>query len=363
MGIKKASRLQAVLEKARNAGHFEESARIAGLHVVFSSLTAEAYNQILEDLEEVPELSYAGAYQVEHVCRSIVQIDEESLRDVQFVEVEAEGSQNSIKVERHQWLRDHIVSTWSREMLSVAFRKVMDAIKGAEERALEGVQFRIAEETDEEKYRRLLGELKETGAELPDDLRDAILREEGLAAATSKAEMEALDARTRAWAAEAESPPEPVFTPPENAQRESAAPVAPGAASGASAGSVVKAPQQLVDAQVAARPEPPAPRVPLNQTPIRDPVPMNPGEPAVVMAHRRSPVPPPDQVYDLSRSARVAALEEDPSLVVLDQRDVQVDHKQTQSILERGPVGGVNAKYVDPHSNPIRAGGLNPRRR
>lgn len=351
MNIVKASRLQAVLERARNAGQVEEKACIAGLNLVFSSLVPDAYTAILEELEDVPENSYAICYQMEHVSRSIVEIDEESFRDVKFVEVNGDEGGPPVKVERHQWLRENVVSTWSKEMLTVAFRKVMDAMKGAEDRATEGVQFRVEEETDEEKYRRLLGELKETGAEMPDDLRDAILKEEGLLTATTKAEFDDLEARAKTWAQEVpeESPPVDNGTP---AEPVAPAPVPP-----------PKAPQQLVNAQTAevSTAEPPV-RVPLNQTPIRDPVPTNAADQGVVMANRRSPPPPPDKVHTLTRSERVAALEDDPNLAVLE-RQPRVDPEQARGILERQPSGGVNSKYVNPHSNPSRAGGLNPRRR
>lgn len=351
MTILKASRLKAVLDRARDAGQVEESVRIAGLDLVFSSLVSEAYNAILDELKDVPETSYAMCYQVEHVCRSLVQVDEESFRGVDFIEVDAASpGAPPVRVERHQWLKDNLISTWSREMVQIAFRKVMDAIKGAEERAAEGVQFRVETETDEETYRRLLAEVKEAGAELPDEMREAILKEEGLLVATSKAELTELDERSRSWAQSAE---EAMLAPVEAAERRP--PEEP-----------PRAPQQLVQAQgpapAAAASEPlpvPAGRVPLNQMPIHDPVPVNPVDQGAATANRRSPPPAPDQVHDLSRTARVAALEEDPNFVVLE-REPRVDAQQTRAILEKPPVGGINAKYVSPQR---RAGGLDPRRR
>jgi len=158
MTVLKASRLKAVLDKARDAGQVEESATIAGLALVIRSLRSDDYNNILADIAEVPEISYPAVYQVEHVCRSVVEIDGQDLRDVDYIETEVEGSSASVKVERHQWVKDRIVATWSREMVQVAFRKVIDAIRGAEEKAAEGVQFRVESESDEEKLRRLLCE-------------------------------------------------------------------------------------------------------------------------------------------------------------------------------------------------------------
>lgn len=349
MSIVKAGRLQAVLEKARNAGHAEETACIAGLNLVFRSLQPQDYNAILKELEDVAEASYPICYQLEHVCRSIVQIDEESLRDVKFIEMEGPPGGQPVKVERHQWVRDYVVSTWSKEMMTVAFRKVMDAIKGAEERTLAGVQFRVADETDEEKFRRLIGELKETGEELPDDLREAILKEEGLLGAVTESELEDLEARSKAWSREDHPDPEASTLDVPSAEPVPVPEPAP----------APRAPQQLVEAQT----QPvPAARVPMNLTPIRDPVPVNTAEQGVVMANRRPGAPPPDQVHTLSRSERVAALEDDPNLGFL-RREAQVEPEQAQRIIDRPPAAGVNPKYVNPHTNPIRVGGLNPRAR
>lgn len=352
MKVLKASRLKAVLDRARNAGQVEESATIAGLDLVFSSLQPEAYNAILEELKDVPENSYALCYQIEHVCRSIVAVDGESFRDVNFIESDpSEAGGPLIKVERHQWLKDNLVSTWSREMVQIAFRKVLDAIQGAEDKAAAGVKFRVEAESDEEKYRRLLTELKEVGTELPNDMREAILKEEGLLLAASKAELEDLEVRARAWA------PDPSSAEKDAAEGSTSVP--------SSSPDPVKAPQQLVNAADPLAMTELAPsanvdlsrRIPLNQTPIHDPVPVASSEQTAVAANRRSPPPPSDQVHDLSRSDRVAAIESD---VVLLEREPPVDPERAKTILDKPPVSGVNSKYVHPQH---RVGGLNPRTR
>lgn len=350
MVMLKASRLAKVLDRARNAGQVEETATIAGVALVLSSLPSEAYNAILRELEDVPETSYAVCYQIEHVCRSLVEVDGESLRDVDFIEIEGpEPDAPAVRVEKHQWLRDNLVSTWSREMVQTAFRKVLDAIQGADEKASAGVKFRVEAETDEEKYRRLLGELKEVGTELPSDMREAILKEEGLAPATSRVELQALDERVKAWSRDAtagEPPPEvpvqAVVTPPPS-------PEPP------------RAPQQLVQAAVSETPAPPSlNRIPMNQTPIRDPVPSAPADMSPTTANWRQSAPPPDQVHTLSRSDRVAALEALDDAPVILQRESRVDPDGAAEIMDRPPNVGLNPKYVPPQG---RAGGLNPRAR
>jgi hypothetical protein len=337
----KASRLKAVLEKARNAGQVEESVTIAGLDLVLTSLTAQTLATIHDELKDVSESAYAVEYQIEHVCRAIVEVDGTNLREAGFIEVDApEPGAPIVKVERHQWLRDNLVSTWSYDMVQVAFRKVLDVIASATQLANAGVQFKVEAESDEEKFRRLLGDLKEAGAELPADMREAILREEGLLLAASKSELDDLRERAKTWTdpgddaapVEVEEPPAP---PP-------------------------RAPSQLVQAAAATRdeaPEPPAQRVPLNQTPIRDPVPVNLPDQHAAAANWRPNAPPPDQVHDLSkRSARFSAIAAVETDAVVMQPDPRVDQDGVRTIVDKPPVAGVNAKYVNPHAR-----GLNPR--
>jgi hypothetical protein len=368
MAVLKASRLKAVLDKARNAGQVEESVTIAGLDLSFRSLHSEAYNDILAELNEVSETSYPMCYQIEHVCRSLVEIDGQDLRDVDYVEVEGEGVSGPVKVERHQWVRDNLVSTWSREMVQIAFRKVLDAVAGAEQKASEGVQFRVESESDEEKYRRLLSEAKEVAADVPDELRAAILKELGLLEGASLAELESLDMRARTWAAEdgapkvdeviaVEEPPTPVGPPRAPVQIVQAA-------TSDFAEAATERPEELM-----------ARRTPLNRTAIQEPMPQAQPESVASVANRRSPPPPADQVHTVSsRYAAIEGLAADPNFepqhmpgqnpyegndpVVLEQRRVPVDKEGAKTILDKPPVSGRNPKY-----SPRAGSGLNPRSR
>jgi hypothetical protein len=367
MPVLKASRLKAVLEKARNAGQVEESVTIAGIELVMSSLPAEGVTRILEQLKDVPEVSYAIEYQLEHVCHSIVQVEGQSFRDVSFIEVDAdESGAPPIKVERQQWLRDNVVSTWSSDMVQVAFRKVLDVMAIATQLANAGVQFKVEAETDEEKFRRILGELSEAGAELPSDMRESILKEDGLLVATSKTELADLGERAKTWAKPPTSQEDVKAIQEEPAEESPAAPpprapqqlvqavaqgaVAPGATSQQAASEAADSPDST---------EAPVRRVPLNQTPIRDPVPVNLPDQNVATANRRSGAPPADQVYDMTtKAARFAATEAmDDSDVVVLQSEPKVDPIGAQSIVDKPPVAGINSKYV----NPLSRGGLNPR--
>ncbi len=366
MAVLKASRLKTVLDKARNAGQVEEPVTIAGVDLVFRSLNSEAYNDILGELDEVPEKSYPVCYQIEHICRSIVEIDGADLRDVDFIEVDVDSGK-PVKVERHQWVRDNLVSTWSREMVQVAFHKVMDAIAGAEAKATDGVQFRVESETDEEKLRRLLGDVREAAGDVPDEMKAAILKEHGLLEGTSRAELEDLDTRARTW----ERPPEDgepttiEATPPPSPRGPPRAPaqVVEAATVDETTGDASPTPEELM-----------ARRVPLNRTAIQEPTPHVQAEHVASVANKRSPPPPAHQVHKVSsKYAAIEGLDVDPTLepqhmpgqepyvggqaVVLDERRVPVDKEGAKTILDRPPVAGVNPKFSP------RAGGLNPRNR
>jgi hypothetical protein len=411
------SKLKAVLDRAKHAGHCEESATICGIPLVFSSLPPSAYTDIIQELEDVPEVEYPLAYQIEHVCRSLVEIDGVDLRGVDSIEVPGDGA--PVLVERHQWIKDDVMSDWSREMVIVAFKKVMDALDAAEEKAKAGVSFRIQNESDEDKFHRLLAELRDIGAELPPDLRGSILKEHGLLEATSKAELEALNADAKRWLQESretlqnpdvEQESEPLPVPSERtAPRVTKAPV-------------VRAPQQLVQAleseeetesddtmddvdppdeydgplpgqPVAAAgpiPKPKTPRdmlqsrTPLNRQPIAPPVPQTagPGQ-KPVLANPRGGRPPADQVAAMpqnSKAAQYAALEADAasggvalSADLLDGQAFDIhgaspvlEQKTSTAVdkegfrLNRPPVSGMNKKFVDPRRN---MSGINPRNR
>src|SRR5690554_5920907 len=108
MTVLQASLLKAKLTAARNIGHAEERVSIDGVELVFSSLEPEKYIQISEsvDPDELSDLEYMVRYQIEHVVRSLVEIDGVDLRDCKYVstEVEVKGETKTVKVERHEWV-------------------------------------------------------------------------------------------------------------------------------------------------------------------------------------------------------------------------------------------------------------------
>lgn len=390
----KASGLKAVLDRARNVGQVEEPATIAGVSLVFRSLEPETYLEISEAVADSSETSSMTTFQMEHVCRSIVEIEGQDLRDVKFIEVEeidADGKVRSHNVERHQWVRD-LISTWSNEAVFVAFRKVLDVISLSEKRASAGVDFRIEEESAEDKCHRLLAEAGEALVGLPDEVKEAILKKHGLLEATSEEELRRLSEEAKRWVSEQAATlgeTEQVGEPELLGSEQPAAPT--------HHQEPVRAPQQLVQAaeelaspqapqdvpqaqQAASVQEKMASRQPLNQEPA---VALNPPREAQQQGVRRSPRPLVSQVAAMSASQRraqeYAALEQqaaaesgtplplldgdqqvyrmDSGSSVLEERvDMRVDKAAIQ--VNRPPVQPLNPKFVNPHTNP-----LNPRTR
>ena len=364
----KASRLQALLAKAKNTGQVEETVTLAGLEVTFRSLTPEDYVRLSEDLENVSDGSYGHMYQQEMVCRGLVEIEGEDFRDVDFIEVEkidpASRQPVMVKVERHQWILDNIVKTWSSATVLTAFKKVMDTIAASEAKAVEGVEFRVESETDEDKFRRLLSELQEIGSGLPEDMREAILKSNGLLTATSQQELEALNERSKEWLERSSKQeiPEPQEPPRAPLSLKRAVEQPP----------QEESPEPEYELQQLSPEDLMASRSPLNREAIQPPIPnAQSGTPRA--ANHRSPPPPPDQVHSLSgRALEVAQLE---GIEPFSGEPQVLPGRDEPEILERRPaVGGdvssnfkvpkpgVNPKYVDPRKRPP-AQGLNPRRR
>lgn len=171
------------LEKARHLGIYEEAVTIGDCELFLRNLRPDEYEKALADCSELEELAFVNAFQKAHVCRAICQVNGVDLRDVDYIEDEETDPKTNktktVRVERHEYLRKHLVETWSKEVIFVAYRKFGEVVAEAEKKAKDGIQFRIAEESPEEKYRRLLGDLKEVEQELPEELSERILEEAG----------------------------------------------------------------------------------------------------------------------------------------------------------------------------------------
>lgn len=351
------------LAKAQGVGQVEDDATIAGCHVVFRSLRPDEYEQIHADTAEKEDLAYLNAYRIEHLARSIVELGGQDFRSVEAVEVDGPDDK-PIAIEKHEFLRDYVLSTWGREAVDVAFRKFNDVVQKADRTSADGVKFETPDETAEEKYRRLLVELRDVEGELPMDLALRLLEEAGYTKRVTTQDFEAAQERLRNMAPSettteetSEEPPppapEPVAPPPPRPQTMRASP-APASPSGRPT-PVHVPPSSPVPAMATSRP---ASVEDLMR--IRKPVHGQPATPVPTTTPSQAPQP-------MTRSQQIAAMEavEDPALAVqattqvaepppyevepvIEQPQTKLDPKAAAAILDRPPVGGVNRRFRPP---------------
>jgi len=323
MAILQAKKLKAALEKAKRVGLIEQPVTIAGCSLVLQSLRPEDYEAIGNETRELEDVEYLHGFQMGHLSRAIVEIDGVDLRGVDYIEVEEEEGQ-VVKLEKHAWLRDTYLQTWGREAITVGWRKFAELLIKAEEKAKEGIHFDVAEETDEEKLRRLLGEIQETGASLSNELVVKILSESGLAPKVSQAEVD--EAAVKLAAIELVA--QPVEPPTQTSG-------------------------QAVDDLMRNR-------TPMNQGAVDLPTPPSGGSPVQVSASQKVPVPAAIReaaipVQNLSRAAQIAALEgEPPPVPMVPQRpaveavELKTPVAPGQVPVDRPPMAGVNPRYRPP---------------
>lgn len=227
MAVLSAKKILDSLARARAVGQVEEAVTIAGIPLVLQSLRPEEYEVIHAETQEKEDVAYLNAYRLEHLCRSLMFVGELDFHDVSGVEVEVDEKDERtgqmvskvITIEKHAFVRDYILATWSREAVDTAFRKFGDVVAKAERVSSDGVQFEVPDETDEEKYRRILLELREVEQKLPVELTARLLDEVGLSKKATSSDMAAAEERLGKLAAEAAKK--------ESAENAKAAPVAP----------------------------------------------------------------------------------------------------------------------------------------
>ncbi len=395
MATVQAKRIKDALQKVRRVGRIEEAVTIAGCEVTLQNLSPDEFEAALSAIEGLEDVAYAHAYQMEQVSRAILEVNGQDLREADYIEDEVpaghyvlelvfpnkvaadtvagklreqklnvtvtevtDGAPKTVKVERHQWLQENLLKTWSREALTVAWRKFTEVLIKADAEAKKGVNFLVPDETAEEKYRRLLSELRETEDELPDELIHQVLGEAGLLKKSRQEELDAVNERL----AQVQKPVPEVPAP--------AAPVV---------GERVPGGPPPVDVQQAM-----AARTPLNNQSGPVPVPAPPAGSTPVSASPRAKVP--DQVRRAAmqntqgiqsrhaesggiqtrrpnRAAEIAALEGqvDPTIAdetaavmspsapvpvtELSHRGEGIDERGFRSILDQPPAVGVNPKF------------------
>jgi len=355
VGTIDTKKLNAALAKAKNVGLVEEACTIGGCDLVLRSLRSEDYTAVLQDCDGLPEVEYIHRYQKGHIARAIVELNGVDLRGSRFVTVEepdpATGAMRPVTLELHRYLSDHMLESWGKEVVDVAFRKLGDVLEAAERQAKEGISFVTKDETDEEKYRRLVLEFRATEKDLPATLVDKILDEQGLTRKSTAEELKRAAARTDQLAREQEAKAQEAKAA--EAKVEVAAPVA--------------VPAVALDTVPAAALEVPPPVLPAVARPAR---PVDPHATLQKAIESRKvlevPVVKSEQEADMkrppSRSASIAALEVPPDAAlpdvstavslqggdpheVIEIKRLPIDVQAASTILDNPPMAGLNPRF------------------
>lgn len=362
MATLNANKIQEALKKAQRVGQVEETLTIGEFDFVLSSLTIDQFEDIDRETTEAEEgVAYYNAFKREHLARSIVEINGEDLRDINFVEVEIEEPNpqggppvlKKVNLERHIFIRDFVIRSWAREAIDIAFQKFNDLVEKGERFAAKDIKFETPPETDPVKYRRLLQEARELGAGISVEITSAIRQELGFGPPEEthkgfKKEVEPTEADTPVAPLQATPTPQAAPPTPAPAPQPDPTPSVP----------LVRPPQ-------AGAPT----RVPLNQrmasVPIPQAAPAQPvapvpqAAPMPQVAYQR-PVPSSPQVQPeiVRKSAEIEALEDLglPDEEGTDERPLpphgipvlQPVGKDTKSVVEsldQRPPGGINPRY------------------
>lgn len=414
MATLQAKRIKDALQKVKKVGRIEESTTILGCEITLQNLSPPEFEAALTAIEGLEDVAYAHAYQLEQVSRSLVQIDGTDLRDVEYIEDEVpvghyilelvlpnkamaeqvagklreqkfnptitqqpDGGTKTFKQERHKWLQENVLKDWGREAMTVAWRKFTEVLIKADESAKKGVSFLIPDETAEDKFRRLLNDLKETEGDLPDEMTNRILDEAGFMKKTVR---EVLDRASeqlgllRTPVPSEEEASEPTAPAPPPAQPAShVAPAAPPEAVQQAMASRTRMNQQGADIPIPAQP---VETIPVSATPrVKVPDQIRRAAMQNTQGVVGGPQPVPQVVSQAqepgggistrrqNRAAEIAALEAQADPTLLDQEGVPamgppqaevaelshnvqpIDPKGFGSIFNKPPVVGMNRKF------------------
>lgn len=370
MGTISAGSISEALSRAQNIGIVEEPFTLLDCALVLRNLRPDEYGAVMQECMGLEDAEYLVAYQKGHLSRSIVEINGVDLRDVDLIEVQEtdDAGARAVKLEKHTYLTKNLLSTWSKEAVFTAYRKFTDVVGKAEEKARQGVTFTVPDETPEQKYRRLLGDMKEIEGDVPADLVTQILEDTGLMKMSTAEELKAAMERTdqlareqeevEAKAKEEEAPvaaapdPDTEQTPPTPAPEATPARQPMNRAPGQRAPDPHQTLQKALEARQQPATEQPA-----------ETAPEQPAEPS-----QAAPKPPPGGVQAdkvaAERAAQIAALEQDAGTPMgategVSQTPVEVpelragsrskvDPKELAKTIDRPPSAGINPRYKPP---------------
>lgn len=186
--------LKEALSRAKNVGIVEEAFTVEGCSLVIRNLRPDEYAAALKEVDGLEPMDYFVRFQMAQVSRAIVEVNGVDLRDVRHVTVDdmdpKTGKPRQLKRELHQYLSDHVLASWGREVLYSVARKLIEVMDTAERKAKEGITFTVPDENTEELYRRLMSEAQSVQSNLPDSLVEQVLSEYGLLRKTGVEELE-----------------------------------------------------------------------------------------------------------------------------------------------------------------------------
>lgn len=382
MATLQLKRIQDALAKARQVGRLEDSFTVCECDLAIRTLSPEDHEGVFEDSKDYEDVEYVHAYQLGGISRSIVEVNGVDLRDADFIEAEVpddhrvisvvvsedmaaevmkgleeaglhplistveDGEPQTVRLERHVWLKEYLLKEWGREALNVVWRKLAELMAASDQKAKEGVVFRVQDEASEDKYRRLLGELQEIEDEMPDELVQRVLEDNGYLKGTSVQEKEAIKERARKFAAEqaqqgaSEEPQEedsyPVVVPTEFSNKAEPA--------GPTAQKLMQRRQPLNRVAV-------TPKVPQETIPR---MPKKPVDPEIKRTAVNLQSPRAEQIAQLENQLGLVSTEavlsqelpEMPEEVAeLRKKQEPVDPKALKGIVDRPPKVGLNPRY------------------
>lgn len=175
-------RVKEALSKIQYVAYVEEAFEIAGVSVVLRSLLPDEYPKVLAEVGDLEDQAFIYAFWSETLARSIVEVGDLDLREIDFVEVEIDGPGGVKvgKVEKVAFLRDQVLATWSRDALFVGYTKFTEVEGKSEAKAKAGVAFSKADDSGIDRFKRALADLKEAQADLPAELASKLLLDVGL---------------------------------------------------------------------------------------------------------------------------------------------------------------------------------------
>ena len=364
MGTISANDISGALARAKSIGIVEDDFVIQDTALVLRNLTPDEYSESMEECAGLEAVAYLNAYQKGHLSRSIVEINGVDLREVDYVEVEEPDPKDPttpkvVKLEKHSYLKKTLLDTWGKEVVYAVYQKFNDVVAKAEKQALDGLTFLVPDETPDQQYRRLMGDLKEIEGDVPSELLAEILEDVGFMKKSTAAELKAAMVRTDELAREQEaakqaaSPPvvkSPVKQSPPQPTVEDQKLMAEREPLNREPGQRAVDPHQTLQDAIKARQQPEAqPSAEQPQQPVQAPLEVPPGE-----------------VKAASRAAKIAALEgdagipmegtelqlpavpEEVAVLTGTKQENKLDPKALTEILDRPPVAGINPRYKPP---------------